>query len=538
MTWSPSERWAGLYCLGIVLLIVFRPVHSWNESVSLLGSHTIADPLFLSGDWSTGGSPFATTKATFNLLVAPFWWLIGDGLIIAMTGRVVASVLVLRGLFEVTRHMKVAPWLVCLGFSLWLLGDKQSLAAGEWIFGGFEPKIFSYACLLFALSFAIRGRLATAGALSGLASAFHILVGTYGMLALGAATAFDFRRHGHKRVVRFALSALPFSIVALVLSAKYLQGGETSDAREQIDWIMVHFRNPHHLDPRYFLGIWEIAYGVLMVAVVAYCLWRHAPRDAARVVLPFLMVLCGIFVGGVLASAVGWDLPLRFYPFRVADTLLPLFFWLTVALWFGHVLTDLRVPEKRRKPGGWIVLAGLSLLIFLEVPDVSKRLVRNVTKTGSSWSQVWRGERTTKQEVLDWVRLNTPRSVNFLVPVCLDEFWLEAERPALVLHKLAPSNHRAIEWFERLKAANGGHEIQAVGFGICREIDSNYRKLSEEALSEVAGRYSLTHYLVDRRRPELDDRMVFSNEEWWVYEIGSTPNAVAVEVGARNLAVF
>ena len=137
-----------------------------------------------------------------------------------------------------------------------------------------------------------------------------------------------------------------------------------------------------------------------------------------------------------------------------------------------------------------------------------------------------RGERTPKQEALDWIRRNTPRNANFLVPVCLEEFWLEAERPVLALFTLAPSNYRAIEWFDRMKAANGGNEIQGVGWKICSEIDSNYRMLSEDELSDLVSRYGLTHYLVDRKRPDLSQRMVFSNEEWWVYEIGSIPEEI------------
>ena len=178
---------------------------------------------------------------------------------------------------------------------------------------------------------------------------------------------------------------------------------------------------------------------------------------------------------------------------------------------------------KPRKLSSWIALAALSLFILVEIPDFSKGLGRHIGRSWSTWARTWRGEQTARQEALEWVRQTTPRSANFLAPVCLMQFWIEAERPVLVLWKVTPANHRAIEWFDRVMAANGGKEIQAVGKGICEEIDRNYRVLSEDALSELVSRYGLTHYLVDRKRPGLEERMVFSNGEWWIYEIASMP---------------
>ena len=57
--------------------------------------------------------------------------------------------------------------------------------AGEWVVGGFEAKGFAYAFVFAGLAELVRGRWNATWILLGTASAFHVLVGGWTVVAVG-----------------------------------------------------------------------------------------------------------------------------------------------------------------------------------------------------------------------------------------------------------------------------------------------------------------------------------------------------------------
>ncbi|MCH8923677.1 MAG: hypothetical protein IIA67_11095 [Planctomycetes bacterium] len=79
-----------------------------------------------------------------------------------------------------------AGWAVLSGTLMLCLLDRCQMA-GEWIVGGFEAKGFAYVLVFLGLEALLRGRWNRVWPLLGAASAFHVLVGGWMVLAAGMA---------------------------------------------------------------------------------------------------------------------------------------------------------------------------------------------------------------------------------------------------------------------------------------------------------------------------------------------------------------
>jgi hypothetical protein len=518
---TDHSRWiVSAYCLSLVVAMFWRPELASNEEVYLIGSRRILEPAFLAGDWTLGTSPFAFPFGAFNVLVAPLWLLLDDPVQIVLVCRLATWLLLGLALLRIVERLGLAPWQVALGFTFWLVADGQSLAAREWLFRGFEPKAAAYTCLLWALLYAMRGRRVAAGFLAGLAAVFHVLVGGYGLAALGVAVlVHDVRRGkaGLAGIARFGAAALPFVSAILVMAFVYLKAGESAVDPAQVDWIMVEFRNAHHLDPGHFLGRWHWL-GLPLLALTLFGYARYVPRDAGAIMVPFLAVLAALFLGGCLAYLMGALSVLRFYPFRVGDTLLPLFFWLLLPVLLQRAASALGAARGTRAFTPWLA-TGLLAAVFLAYTPQLVAGPRQAVKTLRSWRHHLSGAGDPFARTAGWIRGHVEADALFLSPPCQDDFWIEAERATVVQMKLAPSNELATEWFLRLLDVNGGRAIEAVSHGVCPEITANYRRLSRPHVEQLAVRYGATHYLVDRERPEFSDRELFAREGWWIYAL-------------------
>jgi hypothetical protein len=70
-----------------------------------------------------------------------------------------------------------------------------------------------------------------------------------------------------------------------------------------------------------------------------------------------------------------------------------------------------------------------------------------------------------------------------------------------------------------MKMLDGGHDFQAVGFEVCKELDSNFFVLSTDNLFKIQSAYKADYYLADRRREDLSDGLVRNNQEFYLYDL-------------------
>jgi hypothetical protein len=241
----------------------YRPHLVANEAVYLLPSLQWWDAGLLASDWTWGGDPWRSTSLMYGLLTAPLWALSDSPEVVALIGRAVSWLMLATAVVRLARALRLAPQWTVLGVSLFLL-TGQGMAAGEWMFLGFERKPFAHAAALMALASVIRDRPLAAGAWSGVSVAMHILVGGWFGLAIGAAVLARSLDWGVRGVVRFAGGAAVFAAPFAIPSLLYLFSAESAEVAvpaatpERINWLVTAFRNPHHTLPSHFLNATKV----------------------------------------------------------------------------------------------------------------------------------------------------------------------------------------------------------------------------------------------------------------------------------------
>ena len=201
--------------------------------------------------------------------------------------------------------------------------------AGEWIIGGVEGKSFAFPLVFFGLEAAIRGRWNRAWIFLGAASAFHVLVGGWSVLAVGFVYLLERNapQGGAAKRGLFlgGLLALPGLIPALLLDS-----GASPEIVAEARQIYVFERLHHHLVPS-MLPWTHTARFVLLAA-----LWFFVCRSGSiggRRHRRFDAFIFGTLILWLIGCVADWGLQnnrqtaaeiLRFYWFRLADVAVPM----------------------------------------------------------------------------------------------------------------------------------------------------------------------------------------------------------------------
>src|SRR5690606_34744986 len=102
---------------------------------------------------------------------------------VAWAGRLLTWTLLAAGWRRVSFLLVPKPLAAVLSAALFVgLLDRCNLA-GEWVVGGVEAKGFAYAFVLFAIAEMLLGRWNRVWLLLGAASAWHVLVGGWSVVA-------------------------------------------------------------------------------------------------------------------------------------------------------------------------------------------------------------------------------------------------------------------------------------------------------------------------------------------------------------------
>jgi hypothetical protein len=250
------------------------PVPDVNEAVYLTKARHAADPSWIAGDF------FLETKdahGIFYIVLGP----LAARLPLESTawiGRIIGWLALAIGF----RHLAVATvtdaswspwrraWATCAAAAIFSLALRQTHAAGEWVIGGCEAKVFAWALVFAGLGELVRGRFASAWGLCGAGAAFHPLVGGWSMVAAtgvrllmpwSVAPMMSTR-------VRIPLFAFGFiGAVAGVVPALLMNDGVGAATRQLAARVYVVERLPHHL------LIQTFAIGFVARHILAACVW-------------------------------------------------------------------------------------------------------------------------------------------------------------------------------------------------------------------------------------------------------------------------
>jgi hypothetical protein len=499
------------------------PALAQNETVYLIHSRNLAADGFLGPN---GGIPWLDLNFIFNILLSPLWWLTQDPLKVAMAARAIIWLPVVYSVARLARQLRVPPLFFICGFFVWLIKFQQNLGAHEWIFFSIEQKVCAYGFAFAALTDLLRNRVRRAAVFAGIAVLFHILVGGWVLMGLGIAVLADRRRFPFSQLVTFVLISGVVITPMIIPVLKYNKSSTTSVAKPaaatnfatdnfDADRMIVKFRNPHHLDPDRILSRKVVSRLVFMIAALLGCFYITQRGQDATLLIVFMSFLTSLWIIAFIAGKAQWYWPLKFYLFRVGDTVLPLLFWLCVPAWAFNTLLRHDSSSLAQKMIALAVWTVAMCWIGLSFPrEVESKIFRNIR----TWQRPVDSE---LHAAFDWIRQSTEENDVFLMNPCnLDlGFQLYADRPVVVNFKSAPHNKAIAQWFEKLEATNGGKSFHGRGFKVCKEINSNFPNLNEAHLRSIRERYRARYYFVDVDRPLLKPMLVFQKGKWHIYDL-------------------
>jgi len=498
--------WAA--CVTEILLVtaVFAAAGCWpvpdvNETVYLTKARHAADPAYGGGDFFLE-TPDA--HGIFYLAIGPLAAAVSLETA-AWIGRIVGWLSLAIGFRQLA--VPLVPeaggrgiWLRLAAAAIVSLALRYSTAAGEWVIGGCEAKVFAWALVFAGLGELVRGRLAAAWCLLGGATAFHPIVGGWAMLA--AVPAWWFTQPGDRpdRGGPTALTAvLMLAGLALaaagVVPALLLSSGVDPALREQAARIHVAERLTHHLLPRTF------APGFIPRHVLAILVWwlldRLAPAAVARRRLTaFTLAALAISAAGlVIAAAEPWAAGtayglLRYYWFRLADVAVPL----AVAFSATAVLADDAACRR----------LGLSPTAVRGI--VAVLLLADLAAQSAHWplpgrSLPPRADSKVKAaawaEACEWIRENAPAGTPVLTPRGAASFTWRTGLPEVVSWKNSPQDAASlVEWRRRITDCFSPD-------GSLRTMERSTAALGEDRLRAVADRYGAGLAIVPLDTPGL-----------------------------------
>ena len=290
-------------------------------------------------------------------------------------GRVVIWLLTAIGWRRLSATLLPRPGFALLTAAGLLFYLENAHLAGEWIAGGVEGKGFAFPLVFLGLADFLRGRFNRAFLLLGGASAFHVLVGGWTVVAALLALLFcgrgqltEYGRFG-RRILPGLLAGGGIALVGLI-PAIQLDAGTPSEILREAHRIYVFERLPHHLVPSSLPWTFLTRFGLLTLLWALFCrprsfaddnnnavndsaaensaaedngalAWRRWNRFVASAVLIAFIglaidfgTLWGVRFGGLADRGLASEL-LRFYWLRLSDWAVPAGVALggTAALW-------------------------------------------------------------------------------------------------------------------------------------------------------------------------------------------------------------
>lgn len=389
--------------------------------------------------------------------------------------------------------------------------------AGEWVVGGVEAKGIAYVFVFLALASLTAGYWRRVWPLLGAASAFHVLVGGWSVIA--AAVAWLLSPRGHRPVIRSMVPALIgglFLSLPGVIPALLLNWGTDPTLVWQADRIYVFRRLAHHLVLHEF-PVWLVIRHLSLLLVWCGLSWRLVRSSSVY------RRLSAFVAGAVLIALAGavvdlWTRPnpfwggfwLRYYWFRLSDAMLPV----GVALGAGVLVCQWRRPRPATSQWLLVALIGLSAISLGDqafrrrqdprpAADIQGHLADASADDVRAVYAAWR-------DVCHWIRVNTPTDVCVLTPLRQQTFKWYAQRSELVNWKDVPQDAIGLhEWWKRFRQV--------------RQLDSpavtaqQYRQRVIELVQQYDLQYVLVVHSAKSARCGLP--LVYRNARFAVYQV-------------------
>jgi hypothetical protein len=371
---------------------------------------------------------------------------------LAWTGRMLTWSLLAWSWRRLSWAIVPVAWYSVLSAALMVVLNDRCQMAGEWIIGGIEAKGFAYVFVLLGLESLIRARWRRALLLLGAASAFHVIIGGWSVVAAGMAWLASPDRPPLRKLILPLAGGLLVALAGLLPALALTRGVDTPIVAEA-NRIYVFERLPHHLVPQRFPPQF-IERHLLLIGVLVALMW-FAPRDSRWIRLrSFVAASVGLSTVGIVLALCTADAPdlaaalLRYYWFRLSDVLVPI----------GVALAgiDLLARWQLSRPAWHAVALAISLLVAgLPLADTIWRR-HEYGRPPADANLANLAEWQDWKKLCTWISAETPADAVFLTPRLAQTFRWYAGRAEVVSRKDIPQDARGIvEWWRRMNLIHG-----------------------------------------------------------------------------------
>jgi len=331
--------------------------------------------------------------------------------------------------------------------------------------GGLEAKGFAYVGVLVALEKALRSHYNAAWIALGIASAFHVLVGGWSVLALFVGWVCTRRSEKLTAMLPGLLAGGCIALIGLVPAVE-LSRGHAENAVATANRVYVFERLPHHLalltQDADKLREKAIAHAsalgaFFLLGITAYMIRTRSGRSddalaVARIMSFTVAALCATTTGLVLEVALAEEPTkaaaiLRYYWYRLGDFAVPMAVSLLAAAVVQAAL------EKVRAVGTILLVAAMAFPAWhlYETIELRQRKPGPPTERPNKVR-----DREDWLAAMHWINESTPPNALFLTPRGNRTFKWHTGRREVVNYKDVPQDATSIvTWYHRMDDVYG-----------------------------------------------------------------------------------
>lgn len=433
----------------------------------------------------------------------------------AWIGRIVVWLALALAWRRLSWALVPQAWLAVVSAGLFVVGTHWFHMSGEWVIGGIEAKVIAYVFVLLGLSELVKDRWNHTWCYLGVASAFHVVVGGWSVLA--AMLACCFLNQPMRPLLRSSVGGLVvgglISLAGLIPALQMTRNVDPAVVSESTR-IYVFDRLGHHLTLHAFQWHFIVRH-LALLSVWMFFAWKSSNGRFLRLRSFILGVMTISLIGAVIDAvsfidadfAARW---LRYYFFRIGDVVLPLgASMLVIAGMHGAQERNGRLLTGYWLASGAAILVGLATATHYRSLDGRPGADRQSLPVGNS-----------RQSMLDiyhdwldvcrWVRESTRHDAIFVTPRYQQTFKWYCGRSEIVTWKDIPQNAADIvEWKNRIHDMNH----------FWRNFPSSYT--DPQARKELVAAYVFHFLVVDRRRHpiQLPLSTRYANPSYAVIEV-------------------
>ena len=377
---------------------------------------------------------------------------------VAVVSRLIGLIPLAIGWTLLSRRVCRSEWASMLSVSLFLVIHAAGNWSGEWLVGGIESKTLAYGFLLWSIAQAMQLRFYSSAILAGLAVSFHPIVGVWGVLSATVAT-FGLLLTSHLFSLKtnvpptstWLIAACLFVVASLpgVIPAASIVLNSDPEFSLKATHLQVAYRLSHHLDPMTFSKTSHRYFVMLILIWGGLVASRRTDRLEVRwwrwiVLASLAFALIGVLIAWgprPIKEMPGYEwrmTALKFYPFRLADILIPVALSFLLAQEIVTRLKGYAWTTSRSRVATVIVVVILTVL-SIWIPGADKNPSKMNAETRADWI-----------EVASWIEANTPEAD---LIHSLENQWAVkwfANRPEYFNYKDCPQDAESLlEWNRR-----------------------------------------------------------------------------------------